>query len=66
MSNEWLLTPEEMMQGAEIAAAPMRGKCSAIPINVDLERQCQEPYHWDDGVPYCDTCGLFRASVKIP
>src|SRR5581483_4011630 len=27
-----------------------------------LEARCQEPYHWDDGIPYCDTCGMFRWS----
>lgn len=65
-TGEWLRTPEEMMRGAEISAAPMRGRCSALPIDPERERRCQEPYHWDDGVPYCDTCGLFRASVRRP
>lgn len=24
---------------------------------------CTQPFNWDDGVPYCDTCGLYRQSV---
>lgn len=40
-------------------------KCDAIPIDEQREANCQEPYHFDDGVPYCDTCGLFRASKVI-
>lgn len=23
---------------------------------------CTEPFNWDDGVPYCDTCGRFRSN----
>lgn len=38
--------------------------CSALPIVAAREAACREPYHWDDGVPYCDKCGLFRSSVR--
>lgn len=65
-TEDWLLTPEEMAQGSEIAHAPMQNRCSAIPIVAEREKNCREPYHWEDGVPYCDTCGLFRASVGRP
>ena len=27
------------------------------------DRQCLESYHFDDGVPYCDTCGRFRSGI---
>lgn len=39
--------------------------CSELPIVAERERQCTEPFHWDDGVPYCNTCGLFRATIAI-
>lgn len=29
------------------------------------EKRCTEPYTWDDGVPYCDSCGLYRWSVHM-
>lgn len=38
-------------------------KCSDIPIVAEREASCREPWHWDDGVPYCDTCGLFRDTI---
>lgn len=31
-------------------------------FNATAEAACLESFHVDDGVPYCDTCGLFRAS----
>jgi hypothetical protein len=37
-------------------------RCGAIPIDPSKEQQCTEPFHWDDGVPYCDICGYYRAS----
>jgi hypothetical protein len=40
-------------------------QCNEIPIVAERERFCQEPFHWDDGVPYCNTCGLFRATIAI-
>ena len=42
---------------------PDRRGCGDIPVNASLEANCREPWHWDEGVPYCDTCGLFRDSV---
>lgn len=29
----------------------------------DGERNCPAEWHWDDGVPYCDRCGLYRQSI---
>lgn len=37
--------------------------CAAIPVDPGREAKCCEPYHWDDGVPYCDTCGLYRNTI---
>jgi hypothetical protein len=39
--------------------------CAEIPIVAEREKQCREPYHWDDGVPYCDTCGLYRDTIAL-
>ena len=30
----------------------------------EQERSCNEPWHIDDSVPYCDRCGRYRASVQ--
>lgn len=38
-------------------------KCSDIPIVEEREKGCHEPWHWDDGIPYCDVCGMFRATI---
>ena len=38
-------------------------RCAAVPIVAEREANCREPWHWDDGVPYCDTCGMFRDTV---
>lgn len=48
------------MTAAELAA--LADRCDAIPIDPERERNCREPYTWDDGVPYCDTCGLYRST----
>lgn len=53
-----------------IVPAPMRKEgyvlqfkpCNAVPIDPECEAACAEPFHWDDGVPYCNTCGLYRNS----
>ena len=37
--------------------------CAAVPVVAEREANCREPWHWDDGVPYCDTCGLFRDTI---
>jgi hypothetical protein len=37
--------------------------CAEIPIVAEREAQCREPWHWDDGVPYCDSCGLYRDTI---
>jgi len=37
-----------------------------LPCNENAERSCRETFNWDDGVPYCDKCGLFRASHHKP
>lgn len=29
----------------------------------EAEKICQQPHHWDDGIPYCDVCGLYRQAV---
>lgn len=44
------------------ALMPIKPKCGAVPIDPEREAACAEPFHWDDGVPYCDTCGLYRNS----
>lgn len=38
-------------------------RCAALPIVPEREEQCGEPYQWEEGAPYCDTCGLFRDSI---
>ena len=62
-----LLASEICITGAEVLEALDRSApskaCSEIPIVPEREAACQEPWHIDDGVPYCDTCGLFRDSV---
>lgn len=30
----------------------------------EQERLCSAPWHMDEGIPYCDTCGRYRASVQ--
>ena len=35
----------------------------AITCSWEAEKNCRSEYHWEDGVPYCDECGLFRQSV---
>ena len=39
--------------------------CEATDVqcNSEAEKRCTQPFHWDDGVPYCNTCGFFRATV---
>lgn len=44
-------------------ADPDEPHCSSIPVDWRREAECRQGYHWDDGVPYCDTCGLYRGSV---
>ncbi|HET8636737.1 MAG TPA: hypothetical protein VFL96_07800 [Acidobacteriaceae bacterium] len=48
------------MSDTEKTTEPM---CDEIPIEPEREKNCTEPYHWDDGVPYCDTCGLYRNTI---
>lgn len=36
------------------------------PCKPDRERSCAEPFTWNDGVPYCDKCGLYRSSIHHP
>ena len=48
----------------EVAQAdPNEPHCGSIPVDWKREAECRQGYHWDDGVPYCDTCGLYRDSV---
>ena len=43
---------------------PLRPLCSAIPIVAECrEAACREPYHLNDGIPYCDHCGLYRDTI---
>lgn len=42
---------------------PLRPLCSAIPIVAAREAACLEPYHLNDGIPYCDHCGLYRDTI---
>ena len=35
---------------------------SSLACLPETERNCPQPWHWDDGVPYCDVCGVFRQS----
>lgn len=47
-------------QPATKPAASRRGQC------VDGEpNTCTQPVNWDDGVPYCDTCGLYRQKAAL-
>lgn len=41
--------------------------CAALfgPSRVLAESKCDQPWTINDGVPYCDTCGLFKSSVKL-
>jgi hypothetical protein len=49
---------------AEVAQArPPEGGCSNAADSWACEAQCQEPHHVDDGVPYCDKCGLYRQTI---
>jgi hypothetical protein len=47
------------------AAAQTTPNCAALPIVAEREQRCREPYHWDDGVPYCDTCGMYRNTIAL-
>ncbi|MDR3533983.1 MAG: hypothetical protein P4L90_25885 [Rhodopila sp.] len=31
-----------------------------IQCTTETEKTCTQPWHMDDGVPYCTTCGLYR------
>lgn len=46
------------------AGIDAKNNCSSLKglAAAEAERLCDQPYTFDDGVPYCDTCGLFRAS----
>lgn len=35
------------------------------PNSSCYEKSCQEPWHMDDGVPYCDKCGIYRNAIHI-
>lgn len=39
-------------------AAAKSGQCVGGEPNT-----CTQPFNWDDGVPYCDTCGLYRDKI---
>src|SRR6185295_12913628 len=41
---------------------PVDGAKTGICVNMIVDK-CTEPFSWDDGVPYCDTCGIFRNKV---
>lgn len=63
-------TPEIRDLTLEVRARSSNPKpnCAAVlfsPEGAAREAACGEPYTWDDGVPYCDTCGLFRGSVAM-
>jgi len=45
-----------------IKAESDKPDCGKLPIVAGREEACTEPFHWDDGVPYCDTCGLYRSN----
>lgn len=45
---------QQIAQRALGRVRPTR-KCSNDEI-------CTEPFSWDDGVPYCDTCGMYRSN----
>lgn len=52
------LIAEALEQSVSTPSLP--GKC------VDGEPStCAQPYNWDDGVPYCDTCGLYRDTIAM-
>lgn len=55
------LTIEEFGRRKSGEAARKARKCSAPD-----EASCAEPFNWDDNVPYCDTCGVFRQSKVRP
>lgn len=37
--------------------------CGTAPVVPEREAECRQPYTWDEGVPYCDRCGLYRNTV---
>ena len=36
--------------------------CNSAPFDSSLEASCTQPFNIDDGVPYCDVCGMYRSS----
>lgn len=41
-----------------------RERCAGISKDcISLGESCSEPFNWDDGVPYCDFCGMFRSDA---
>lgn len=49
--------------GAQAKPDEKEGGCATKKDHWGAERTCQQPHHWDDGVPYCDTCGLYRHTI---
>jgi hypothetical protein len=39
------------------------GGCADSADRWGAESACLQPHHWDDGVPYCTTCGLYKQTV---
>jgi hypothetical protein len=58
--------PKQKWEGALKAGIEAAKNCASIgePRQALAEAACDQPYTIKDGKPFCDTCGLFRASLK--
>lgn len=62
VSQSTIRLPEPPAELVEYVARIQR---TDIQCNGETERSCTQPWHMDDGVPYCDTCGMYRNTIAL-
>jgi hypothetical protein len=65
-TGEWLLTPEEMMAGAEISDAPTRKAAKPIVLKQVVMWICEMCLNGEGEMCHVPGCALCRHRVDLP
>ena len=63
LSKDWCLNMARQEGDAAIGAGSLARGPAAGCQNTEQADACGEPWHVEYGVPYCTTCGIYRAAV---